>query len=424
MGANESRSMTDPQEVVVTNTWDYKKEILLISPYAKGLSDPLAYPPLGLLYIAANMSPEWKPEILIMEDDNFNRFDYRYYAISVHSVGIYWEAIKIIEQIRANTKDSQIFIGGAGAGLFRGFSDVEVISGEAEGYFGNVDLDNLDTIQFPARHLVADRFIKHNGNVHHADELSTTIIATRGCPYNCSFCDRVIMGRKFRKRSVANIIKEIREVREHYGIKWFRFIDDCITVDRKWFTELCFWLGIIKVKWTVLSRSDLIDLPLLKIMKNNGCQEIFFGFESGSQKILDLMNKKITVEQNKKAIKLCKEVEITCCAYMMFGFPGEDENTVNETITFLEEAKPEKTRISTYLPIPNTDVWLNPDKYGVRIKHNYQYYWYFDNKEFALEYNYLSNSEMGKLKDKIMSYYVQSGYLKDWTKQKERKYDS
>lgn len=412
MGADEQRDIT-----VTTNTWDCeKKKILLISPYAKGLSEPLAYPPLGLLYIAANMSQEWEPEVLIMEDENFNRFDYKYYGISVHSLGVYWEVKNIIDRILVNTKDSQIFVGGAGSNLFKDYPGIKVINGEGEAFFGNVDLNNLDTIKFPARHLVDDRFIRHEGQVHHADEPSTTIIATRGCVYNCAFCDRVTLGRKFRKRSVRNIINEIKALKVRYNINWFRFVDDCITFDRDWFRELCFWLGIIGVKWTVLSRADLIDSQLLREMKSNGCQEIFFGFETGSQKLLNLMNKRITVEKNKEAVRLCKKAGITCCAYMMFGFPGEDEKTVDETIAFLEETKPDKSRISTYVPIPNTDVWRNPGKYNIKIKDNFQDFWYFDNNDFAVEYNYLGNFEIDKLRDKIMNYYVQSGYLNGWTK--------
>jgi len=179
--------------------------------------------------------------------------------------------------------------------------------------------------------------------------------------------------------------------------------------------ELCFELGDLGIKWTVLSRADGVNEKLLALMKRNGCQEIFFGFESGSQKLLDAMNKRTMVFRNKLAVKMCQDAGIICCAYMMFGFPGEDEETVNETIKFLDETKPDKSRISTFLPIPNTDIFNRPEKYMVSLKTNYQDYWYFDCPDFGLNYLYIGNDKMNELRDKIMDYYVEKGYMEGWT---------
>lgn len=379
------------------------KKILLISPDAKGLEDKTAYPPLGLLYTAANMDT-FEPELHIMKDSNFGKFDYEYYGISVHSIGVVKETINIINQIKNNNNKCQIYVGGSAANLIERYG-VCVVKGESEKYFSRANVEDLDTIKYPARHLLPEEYIRHTGKVHHSTEPSTTIIATRGCVYNCGFCDRTTLGRKFRKRSVYNIVGEIKEVQQKYGINWFRFIDDCITLDNRWFTSLCFELKHLGIKWTCLSRADLVNEKTLLYMKKSGCQEIFFGFESGSQKILDLMNKRIKVESNRKAIQMCKDVGMKSCAYMMFGFPGEDEVTVNETIKFLEESSPDKSRISTFIPIPNTDVWNNPDKYNVKIKDNFEDFWYFDKRDFALDYNYISQDKMSELRDRIYKYY-------------------
>lgn len=390
--------------------------MLLISPYAKGLSDPTAYPPLGLLYVAANM-PNSRCDVFIMENDNFDKFYYDSYGISVHSVGVVNETKHIISLIHKYNPKAIIFVGGAAVSLIPHLPYVIRLPGEAEKYF-DVDTSNLDNIKFPARHLVDKKFIVHTGGVHHTNEPSTTMIATRGCPYECTFCDKAIHGRKFRKRSVENILTEIKQLKLMYGIKWIRFIDDCITIDKKWFANLCLALADMDIKWTCLSRADCVDTKLLKLMKYAGCQEVFFGFESGSQKLLDMMKKRISVEANAKAIQMCKDAGILSCAYMMFGFPGEDDDTVNETIDFLERTKPDKSRISQYIPIPGSDVWERPYKYMVEIKSNFEDYWYFDQNDFALKYCYITQKRMKILRRKIMKYYEKSGYFHNWTKEK------
>lgn len=385
-----------------------KKKILLISPYAEGLADKTAYPPLGLLYVAAN-TKSWEPEVLIMETPEFNDFSYDTYGISVHSIGVYQFAKELIAKIRKNKPKAMIIVGGSGAVMFKNRGEEVVpIFGEFE------HQDNLDNIAFPARHLVAKKQIVHTGSVHHSEKPSTTMIATRGCSFNCSFCDRVTHGRKFRKRSVSNILEEVMLLQDDYGIQHIRFIDDCIMLDKKWFKELCLGLRTLGITWTCLGRADLVEPELLKIMKGSGCVEIFFGFETGSQKLLDAMNKKTTVEINRRAIDYCRDSGITCCAYMMFGFPGEDMQTVEETISFLATAKPPKARISTFLPIPGTDVWNNPAKYQVTIKDNYQDAWYFDCPDFGLKYNYLSDDQMYQLRDKMMGFFKSAGYLDGW----------
>jgi len=164
-----------------------------------------------------------------------------------------------------------------------------------------------------------------------------------------------------------------------------------------------------------MSRADVLDIPILEKMKASGCTEIFFGFESGSQKILNLMNKHTSVAKNKEAVEMCKKVGIKCCAYMMFGFPGEDDKSVNETIKFLDETKPDKSRISTYVPIPGTAVWTNPVKFGVQIDTNYQDLWYFDNHKMGIKYDYISEQKMGKLRTKMLDYY-KSNFNENWTK--------
>jgi len=249
------------------------KRILLVSPFAAGLEDKTAYPPLGVLYMAANLPRHIKSDVLIMESSDFDRYDYEVYGISVHSVGVVHFVNDLIAKIHMTNRKATILVGGAAESLVARTNYVIHIPGEGEKYF-DVDTKDLDNIRFPARHLVPAKYIRHTGGVHHADEPSTTMIATRGCPYQCAFCDRRTHGYKFRKRSIYNIAQEIMQIQIRYDINWIRFVDDCITIDKRWFAELCIELGILGVKWTVLSRADCVDPKLLKLMKDSGCQEL------------------------------------------------------------------------------------------------------------------------------------------------------
>jgi len=387
-------------------------KILLISPNAEMLDDKLAYPPLGLLYLAANLDRKlWKPKVKIMTDNKFTDYDYKYYGISVHSIAVVDTVRKLVSDIKSHNNHAQIFLGGAGAGLLDDQRNVLTYIGEVEKYL-NIDTSNLDNIKFPARELLPKKYIKYTGTVHHSTKPSTTMIATRGCVYNCAFCDRETFGRRFRKRSIKNVCKEVKLLVDKYGIEHIRFCDDCVTLDRKWFMELCSNIAKYDITWTCMSRADLLDTEMLEYMKLAGCEEIFFGFESGSQKILKAMNKKETVQQYHDVIQKCRDAGIKSCAYIMFGFPGETEKTVEQTIRFLETAKPDKSRLSEFVPFPGCDVWNNPSKYNVEIK-NDKGYWYYDNDELSLRYKYISDDTMLSLRSRMRMYYL-ANYKQGW----------
>lgn len=434
-----------------------KEKILLISPPASGLKEKLSYPPLGILYLASNVDGD--PRISVMNMltiDEPIKAGFDIYGVSIHSVSSYGEARRVIDRIREQEKEALIVVGGAFPTSMAKFTlettkaDV-VVKSEGEVTFSQIVqgrplketkgiayrkegviyqnapqllIEDLDTIKFPARHLLPRNHITHEGKVHHSDKPATTIFASRGCPWSCNYCQKDIWTRKWRSRSPENIREEIEQIKEEYDIHWFRFPDDNVTVNRDWFLRFCQMLKKAQVEWTILSRSDTLGLDMLKAARESGCQEIFFGFESGSQKMLDLMGRKNTVEQNKRAIEMCREVEIKSCAYMMFGFPGENQESVRETMEFLRRVKPDKARLSTFLPIPGTDVWEHPGKYGVRVRDNFADYWYFDDPEtgelypFGLHYDYLEggNKEMNRLRQEMIKFFKEEGYISGWTK--------
>lgn len=209
----------------------------------------------------------------------------------------------------------------------------------------------MDTLAFPARHLlpkediVMERLSNTSLSIAH-------VLFSRGCPYHCNFCAN--QNHNVRYRSKDNIKEELEFLIKDYGIKGFCVVDDNFLVNKEKAMEIIREIGKLNLKWSTLARVDNVDLELLKELKNSGCIEIKYGVESGSQKMLDLMNKKITVSEIKNAFNLTKDVGINAKALIMHGFPKEDINTTKETIALLEELKMCISRVGltyfTYLP--------------------------------------------------------------------------
>lgn len=435
-------------------------KIVLIKPPEEGLLDQTAYPPMGLLYVgAALIEAGFEVELCILTDSDFSKIpDGDVYGINMHGPGVFSAVMDLASDLKFEHPDAPIIAGGAFATcapklvLDRTLVDVIVLG---EGEIAIVDLckqiekgepfndwdnahdgiafcdesgdvvetgrarpiKNLDELPLPARHLMDSEMVRYRGGVHHAGNIpATTIIVSRGCPFNCAFCDRETWGRKHRVRSHSSILYEIDKLIKNYGITWFRFVDDNMMVDRCWFDGLLDKMIELTpdISWTCLARAEDVDLELLQKMKQAGCKEIFFGCESGSQKLLDAMNKKTTVEANVTAIELCREAQITSCAYLLFGFPGEDAQTVFETKQFLRTARPDKSRISTFLPVPGSDVYRNPLKYGVKIKFDPSNFWYFDDHDFCVQYSNITNKEMAFLRDNMMEFYKEMGFTSGW----------
>lgn len=230
-------------------------------------------------------------------------------------------------------------------------------------------IDNLDQLPLPARHLLP---MKKYFDVFSRKKHFATIIATRGCPFNCIFCDRQNrMGRNWRRRSPANIAKEIKSIRDAYGIKEFMFFDDNIIIDKSWALKLCDELEKLNIIWECRERVDMVDENILKAMKKAGCYRIRFGFESGDNNILKILKKGIKVEQSLKCAKICKKVGIEIYGYFMIGAPGENPETINKTINLSINIKPDFAIFSKTILIPGSDLFA----YGVKTGQINSDYW-------------------------------------------------
>lgn len=205
-----------------------------------------------------------------------------------------------------------------------------------------------------------------------------TMVASRGCPYSCSFCQvQTVLGRKARFRSVNKVIEEIEFLINNYGAKGIMFHDGTFTVNRKWVDDFCRTLikEKIEISWMCLTRVDTIDEDLLRLMKKSGCYGMSFGIESFNQKSLDLMKKNVTVQQNIDALNIALKLNFYVTATYIICFPGESKK---DTLHTIETAKKIGAHIAHFfypLPYPETDLWhVCKETGGLREDLEWQHY--------------------------------------------------
>lgn len=207
-------------------------------------------------------------------------------------------------------------------------------------------IPNLDEISMPARQFIDYNNYRYLG-----------IITMRGCPYRCIYCKPIedkLFGKKLRKRSLENVLEEIDELVSRYGNRCINFKDDTFTVNTaEWFEELGEQLHRRRLRliWQCSSRVDTVDLHKLKAMKKAGCRQIYFGIESGSQRILDYYKKDITVDRTVETFSLCHKVGIRACASMMLGAPLETREDLEKTYELVKTIKPFNWHVHVTTPI-------------------------------------------------------------------------
>lgn len=305
---------------------------------------------------------------------------------------------EISERIYKNYPESKIIAGGAHATLaphhLLRHSSVDIcIQGPGEKRFQNIletgksdgtvfwyedaismtmkdpESENFKMAQVPdyvaidfKKYLPSHTFRYLLGQVNEA-----TLLTTLGCPNRCNFCAQHKMRDKIRFIPLVDVEKNIDHLRDKYDVKLFYILDDTFGFAKSRFGDLINLFKRKGIKWHCLLRADLAQESRLKAMKDAGCLGIVFGFESGSNKILKLMNKGVTAQQNYEAAKLTHEAGMMVRGQIIVGFPGENDKTIKDTKRFIETAPAAVWGIHTFQPFPGSDVWYFPEKYGITI---------------------------------------------------------
>ena len=232
-------------------------------------------------------------------------------------------------------------------------------------------IQNLDALPRPAYKYVPIEKYKITGR------RLLPIMSSRGCPLQCPFCVASQMfGARFRARSPKNVLDEMEWLRDEYGAEGISFQDDTLTFDRKRTFEICDEIKERKIKlpWGCFSRADVVTKELLAKMSEAHCNEIGYGVESGCQRILDSLRKRVTTDQCENAIKWAKEAGIFVTASIILGYPGETKETLQQTLDFVRRVEPDDVWLCHATPFPGTVLRALVESNGWKMSEDWKLY--------------------------------------------------
>lgn len=249
-------------------------------------------------------------------------------------------------------------------------------------------IENLDLLPFPAFHLLPIEKYFAKGKkfgILQKETRNLPIIATRGCPGRCTFCQR-FLGNKLRKRSPKNIVDEIVYHSKKYRVNDFNFLDDNFTFDKDWAIEVCRELKKRDVNigfhFPNGVREDRLDEELLSELCSARCYHLDFGIESGSQKVLNIMRKGKTLKKIREKVLLAHKYGFKLSATFIFGTPGETKEDMDKTIDFASSLPLNSASFGMVIPFPGTEIRKEAILKGYLVHSDYKYY----NPELAKGY--------------------------------------
>jgi len=437
-------------------------KILLINPPVREWAKPNCVP-LGLGYIAALLRQEGH-EVEVMDINAFRwtqteveeriknaKFD----AVGTGAIVTVYKYIKwLISTLKKYHPRKKIIVGGSvatsvpkmllertaadiaciGEGeitateLFRALELNEDLSGVNGIWFkdekGEIHItprrptiQDLDTLPLPAWDLFPiDIYLRNPVGAPNRNKwvdgsavnntLSMNLSATRGCPYKCIYCYHDFMGQGYRTRSPQNVFDEMKILYQRYGVKYFHFVDDEFVMKKGFVYEFCRLVreANLGFTWGCSGRANLMTEELIATMANSGCVLIGYGIESGSQKMLDIMRKKVTVEQAKQAVKLTqKYIGWADCSFMI-GIPGETRETIQETIDFCKELELTPEVIFFATPYPGTELYeLAKAQHKIGDEEEYILRLGEQGEQIMVNFTDFTDEELGAIKERMVT---------------------
>lgn len=370
------------------------EKIVLIIPPSPWLISDRDIPMLGILYVAAYVKGLCEVTVCdlssIPEDQWFIPVGDLYGITGVSPQFIYMK--KIIELLKNREPHKPVIVGGVHATVLpqhildNTLADAcvvgegeRVLAGIIQGEdFSDRIIKDEETLRLPS--FLPDRkaidyysYLVPRTFGYMADvKREASIITGRGCPYSCAFCaSKKMYGGRVRFDSAEFVVKEFLYLRDEFGVEMVNVLDDTFILDKKRVYEICQGLKGQNIKWFCLTRSDCIDKELLIEMKKAGCLSLAIGFETGSDRMLKLLNKKITVAQSRECVKMVSKLGFMINGQLMTGLPTETLEDVELTRKFIED-NPEIDTFGLHMfrPYPGSDIWDYPEKYGIEIEKN------------------------------------------------------
>lgn len=282
--------------------------------------------------------------------------------------------------------------------------------GEVVENAGRPQIKDVNSLPIPDReaidlHPYLETWKKHHGTA------TLSINTMRGCPYTCKWCSRAVYGLSYRRRSPKLVVDELAGILERYPADAFWFVDDVFTVSHKWLREFNDELKRrdVKIRYECITRADRMNEEVIDLLKESGCFRVWIGAESGSQRIIDAMDRRVKVEVVRDMIRLSQEKGVAAGTFIMLGYPGETEEDIEATIRHLVDSDPSLYTITVAYPIKGTPMfeaieadittdlpWESSTDRDIDFKRTYNRRYY----DFALRRVYNEVNFYKRLKDK------------------------
>ena len=274
-------------------------------------------------------------------------------------------------------------------------------------------MKSLKDLPLPNRSAIPVEKYLDTWKTHHGQS-SMTVSTQRGCPYTCKWCSTAVYGQSYRRRPANKVAEELKSLKTTYNPDSIWFVDDVFTVSHKWIKE--FHAEVIKqdavIPFECITRAERLNDEILHLLKEVGCYRIWIGAESGSQKIIDAMDRRVDVNVVKKAIQDTNALGMETGTFIMVGYPGEDLDDIKATTQYLKDANPTHFTITVAYPIKGTSLyneveeritekpdWDTSTDREIDFKRTYSRKFYdFAVRRIVNEVNY--NKELLKGKDK------------------------
>lgn len=219
-------------------------------------------------------------------------------------------------------------------------------------------LRSIDDLPIPFREgIVLERYLEVWKQYHGTSSVS--ISTMRGCPYTCRWCSRAVYGGTYRRRSPAAVADEMEHIRDRYHPDALWFVDDVFTINHRWLEGFASELAKrdLRIPYECITRADRLNERAVELLKTTGCFRVWIGAESGSQRIIDAMDRRVKVEQVREMIQLSKHYGIQTGTFIMVGYPGETEEDILETIHHLKASNPDHYTLTVAYPITGTPLF-------------------------------------------------------------------
>lgn len=347
-------------------------KICLLSCPAPFLINEKVFPPLGLLAVGTALRLQGH-EVSVQDTLS----DCSYFAIGP-TTPEYTGALELLRQIKERDNSSQVVIGGPHAianaeeCITDGFDVVALGDGEnitidTFESKGIIDLGRKPLSEYP----ILDRSLVDIKSYQYEIEgrKATTIVTARGCPYHCGFCSKTES--RVRYRTTNSIEEEISYLQDNWGYNALMFFDDTFIVNRERLQRICNVLKKRGILWRCFVRGDLIvkyGPGLVDLMRDCGCVEVGIGIESGSDKILQIINKGETFSILNNAISILRAGGIRIKGFFIVGLPGEDQHTLGATWAFLAQTQLDDVDFAIYQPFKGSPIYDNLHSYDIQIE--------------------------------------------------------